>query len=110
MSIENIARNYFKSFENMNIDELSEMFGEHISLKDWNIEAHGKQLVLEANQNIFNSVNTLNVLVDNLYISGQTAIAQLSICVDGEPPLPVVDIIHFDESNRINSIIAYRGN
>ena len=110
MNIENIARSYFKSFENMNIDELSEMFDEDIILKDWNIEAHGKQLVLEANKNIFNSVGSINVLVDNLYVSGRTAIAQLSIHVDGEPALPVVDIISFDESNRINSIIAYRGN
>ena len=56
------------------------------------------------------SVGSINVLVDNLYVSGRTAIAQLSIHVDGEPALPVVDIISFDESNRINSIIAYRGN
>ena len=110
MNLENIARNYFKSFENMNLDELSDMFDEQVTLKDWNIEAHGKQLVLEANENIFNSVDSINVEVSNLYISGQTAIAQLLIYVNDEPALPVVDIITFDKNQNICSIVAYRGN
>ena len=110
MNLENIARNYFKSFENMNLDELSDMFDEQVTLKDWNIEAHGKQSVLEANENIFNSVDSISVEVSNLYISGQTAIAQLLIHVNDEPALPVVDIITFNKNQNICSIVAYRGN
>ena len=110
MSIESIAREYFENFKNMNLSELSAMFNDNVSLKDWNVEAIGKQLVLEANENIFNSVNSLDVTVDNLYVSGKTAIAQLSIYVNEEQALPVVDVINFDENNKITSIVAYRGN
>ena len=110
MTVQDITRDYFKNFESMNLSELSDMFNEEVTLKDWNIEVSGKQSVVEANESIFNSVENIKVAVDNLYISGQTAIAQLSIYINEEPALPVVDIINFDEQNLITSITAYRGN
>jgi len=109
MNIEQTTREYFKNFENMNLSQLSDMFDEAIILKDWNIEVTGKKLVLEANKNIFNSVGNINVNINNLYILEQTAIAEISIQIDGNPPLPVVDIINFND-NSIVSITAYRGN
>ena len=109
MNIEKTTREYFKNFEEMNLSELSNMFDDAIILKDWDIEVTGKKLVLEANKNIFNSVDNIGVVINNLYIVKQTAVAEILIHIDDNPPLPVVDIINFND-NSIVSITAYRGN
>ena len=115
MSIEATARAYFETFQRKDLSALSKMFHEGITLKDWNIQAEGKAAVVEANKGIFDSVETLSVEVQNLYVSGLTVIAELHICVPDEPLLPVVDIITFNpepdgEQYKIESIVAYRGN
>ena len=115
MSLETTARTYFERFERKDLNALSKMFHESITLKDWNIQAEGKTAVIEANKTIFDSVGSLSVEVKELYISGLTAIAELCICIPDEPPLPVVDIITFNPELdggefKIESIVAYRGN
>jgi len=116
MNLEKITRDYFLSFEQKNLDELSDMFHEEVLLKDWNLDLAGKGAVLEANRGIFSSVSKLKVNVENLYTSGMTVIAEISILVNDETtPLPVVDIIkfvkeHSTEDLKIISIVAYRGN
>jgi len=109
MSVENTARTYFSTFEQKNLEALSDMFHENVSLKDWNI-CEGRESVLDANANIFGSVSELRVNVENLYISDMTVVAELSIFADDSPALPVVDIIKFNSDMKIESIIAYRGN
>jgi len=110
MNLEKIARKYFQNFENKDVDSLGAMFHEDIVLKDWNICVDGKQSVLDANADIFNSVDELRVNVENLYISDMTVVAELSIYVNNDPALPVVDIINFNSDMKIKSIVAYRGN
>jgi hypothetical protein len=115
MSLETTARNYFETFEQKDLNTLSTMFHESVTLKDWNIQAEGKAAVVEANKGIFDSVESLSVEVQSLYVSGLTVIAELCICVPNEPPLPVVDVITFspeleDGQFKIESIVAYRGN
>lgn len=110
MNLEETARTYFSAFENKDIDALAEMFHDSVSLKDWNICASGKESVLEANTNIFESVGGLSVRIQNLYVCGLTAIAELLIFVDDADALPVVDIIKFNTVEKIESIVAYRGN
>ena len=115
MSLETTARTYFETFERKDLSALSKMFHECVTLKDWNIQAEGKEAVVEANRGIFDSVETLSVEVQGLYVSGLTVIAELCICVPGEPPLPVVDVITFNSELdggefKIESIVAYRGN
>ncbi len=115
MSLETTARTYFETFENKDLDSLSNMFHEKVTLKDWNIQVEGKSAVIEANKNIFDSVESLSVEVQKLYISGLTVIAELCISVPDEPPLPVVDVITFNSELdngqfKIESIVAYRGN
>tara|TARA_Y100001973_G_C5040232_1_gene252414 strand:- start:296 stop:628 length:333 start_codon:yes stop_codon:yes gene_type:complete len=110
MNIKHTARNYFSKFEQKDLEGLSDMFHENVSLKDWNICVDGKQSVLDANADIFNSVGELRVNVENLYISDMTVVAELSIYVNNDPALPVVDIINFNSDMKIKSIVAYRGN
>tara|TARA_R110002020_G_scaffold472084_1_gene699733 strand:+ start:310 stop:678 length:369 start_codon:yes stop_codon:yes gene_type:complete len=115
MNLEKTARKYFQIFENKDVDSLSAMFHEDIVLKDWNIQAEGKESVLKANISIFESVESLNVCVDELHVSrwegDKTVIAVLSITANGSDDiLPVVDIIKFNSEEEIISITAFRGN
>ena len=111
MDLENIARTYFSTFQNKDLHSLSDMFDEEISLKDWNIFAQGKKFVMEANAEIFNALDKIEVNVLNLYSCGMTIIAEIVISInDADEILPVVDIITFNSDGKIESIVAYRGN
>ena len=52
---------YFAIFSEKDIDGLESMFSDNVCLRDWDILANGKAEVLAANQDIFNSVNTIVV-------------------------------------------------
>ena len=111
MNLEQNARDYFSRFQNKDLDALSEMFDDNISLRDWNISVRGKQPVLDANKNIFESLNKIDIGIENLYQSDNTIVAEILISTDtDEGVLPVVDIITFGANKKIKSIVAYRGN
>ena len=59
-------------FENYNLTDknLSNLFDNEVSLTDWDIKAVGKVDVINANKNIFNSVNTINVDVIETFKKG----------------------------------------
>jgi len=45
-----------------------------------------------------------------MYEQGDTVVAELEILIDGKIIELVVDIIEFNESGKITSIKAYKGN
>ena len=110
MNLREVAIEYFLNFQNKDIDALSEMFHEQVTLRDWEINASGKKLVVAANENIFNSVGRIKIDLENLYINELNVVAELMIHADDNDPLLVVDIIDFDMDYKICSIKAYRGN
>ena len=103
------AHEYFKAWAKKDIAALGCMFDDAITLKDWNISKQGKEQVLLANQAIFDSVQDLEVDIHDISHSGNIVFAQIVIRVNGEI-LPVVDILEFNNSGKIKSITAYRGN
>ena len=74
------------------------------------VRAVGKAAVLLANENIFSSVDTIQVSPTSLYCEGNAIVAELKICVDKKTNLLVVDIIEFNEDGKITAIRAYKGN
>ena len=110
MSLIEISKEYFNTFSNKDLPGLEELFSDNITLRDWEIQAEGKGDVLAANGKIFNAVTNMHVYPLKLYEDGDTVIAELEIIVDNmSTPLKVVDVIVFDEANRIFAIRAYRG-
>ena len=109
MDIKEKSLAYFKSFSDKNLEELQECFSEDIYLRDWDIEAKGIKKVLEANKNIFDSVETINVKPINIYENKNFIIAELEILVNQIDKILVVDIISFDSSFKIQSMKAYKG-
>ena len=100
---------YFNAFERKDITKLRELFDSEIVLCDWNIEVKGVENVLNANANIFNSYQTIQVNVISLYIEKDTAIGELIIILDGTNVIKVVDIIEFTDQGKIKNIRAYKG-
>jgi ketosteroid isomerase-like protein len=106
------ALEYFTAFSNKDLDTLASMFDDHITLRDWEMSAAGKTLVLGANKHIFDSVEIITVTPLKLYQDDNTVTAEISIDVydnDGETTvLKVVDVIEF-VGDKIRSVRAYKG-
>ncbi len=99
---------YFEDFSNKDLAKLSDIFSEKIRLQDWDILADGKQNVLEANKNIFNSVDTISVNLKELYIDKNVATCIIEIVINNEETLKVIDIIKIDTNGKIKEISAYK--
>lgn len=100
---------YFQKFSNKDIEGLSEMFSDDVRLSDWDIMEFGKEDVLKANQNIFDSVETITVKPVNFYYDEDTTFAvEILIVVNEKEILEVVDVISFNEFGLIDSIKAYK--
>ena len=103
-----LVTKYFKDFSNKDLEKLSDIFSEEITLRDWDILAEGKQNVLEANKNIFNSVDTISINLNELYIDDNVAACIIEIVINNEETLKVIDIIKIDTDGKIKEISAYK--
>jgi hypothetical protein len=77
-------------------------------LQDWDILAKGKKQVLEANQNIFDSVKSISVTLNNLYLDKLVATCLIEVFINNEETLKVIDIIKFNDENKIIEVSAYK--
>ena len=107
-NIKDIALSYFKTFSEKNIDGLSEMFDDNVSLRDWDIDKKGIESVLKANLNIFQNVKTINAIPQNIISENNFVFAELKIVVNNDE-LNVVDLIEFNKKGKIISIKAFKG-
>ena len=108
-SLKNLAKDYFKTFSSMNLEKLKLFFDDAIELRDWEICASGLNEVLKANQAIFENVNSIEVNPIEINEINNKVFAELSILINEEDTIKVVDIIEFNEKNKIYSIRAYKG-
>lgn len=100
---------YFETFSNKDIEGLSKMFSDEVTLVDWDISESGIENVINANKNIFKSVETINVIPLKYYSNDDGSYAvEISILINGTETLDVVDVISFDQNGLINSIKAYK--
>ena len=104
----NIVKNYFVAFQNKDLSKLQEFFSPTISLKDWDMSAEGFSQVVLAYQHIFNSVNSINVNVLNIYLDGLVVVAEIEIIINGNALTDVADIFKFDNDFKILAIKAYK--
>ena len=100
---------YFNFFSNKDIVQLSNLFDDDVTLTDWDISAVNKSNVVQANQNIFNSVETINVEVIDISEKDKTFFCQLIITINNLEKIDIIDIIKFNNIGKIKSIKAYKG-
>jgi len=113
---------YFKEFSNQNMEALSEMLSEDVSLTDWNIDVEGKENVIFEIQKIWDGVEHLTIKPVYFYSNDKNWFA-CEILIEGQAVgyyamsewvhgddinLEVVDVIHINDSGLIESIKAYK--
>ena len=107
MDIYTLTWKYFTAFEGKDLGTLTEIYDEQVLLKDWDIECHGAEKVLAANES---SVEDIKVDINRCSVDNmlQTATAEIVINIDGEEIL-VADVITFNNEGKIKNIRAYKG-
>ena len=106
--MKNLIESYFEAFSNKNLDVLEGMFSNEVILKDWDIYAEGKQEVLSANKNIFDSVDTISADLKECYLDGLVAICITQITINKQEVLKVIDVIKFNDEMKIDEVSAYK--
>lgn len=107
---ENLLINYFNFFSKKDLQGLKNMFSDDITLIDWEILESGIENVTKANENIFNSINTIEVTLLNVYKEDNqnNFSCEIEIIINGNELLKVIDVICFDKNDKINLISAYK--
>ena len=106
--MENLIKTYFQAFSNKNIEKLERLFSDEVILKDWEISVEGKKEVLEANKNIFNSVDSISAELNELYLDNLVAVCLIEITINKEDILKVIDVIKFNDEMKIIEVSAYK--
>ena len=106
------AIDYFKSFQEGNIEELSKIYHDDIHLVDWNGQWKGKEEVLNINKGLFDSNMWRNRVVvheiEQPIFRESRVYCKISIDVGGVV-LKVMDVIDFDTKGKITRIEAFNG-
>lgn len=103
-----VIKNYFDYFNSKNIEELSKLFSNEISVTDWETSIRGKQNVLKFYKNLFINFPRINVEVVNIINSKKIVFAELLIKLNENQRLHVVDIIELDVKLNIIKIRAFK--
>jgi len=99
---------YFQCFCKKDVASLEVLFSDSIVLKDWEVEIVGKQNVLNFNQRFFDSVDHIRIDVDRVAVGLDTVIAELKVIINNKIAGAVVDVIEFDQDNKIKEIRAFK--
>lgn len=108
MLLKNIVYTYFKLFETQDIRGLSNLLSDDVCLKDWEINVKSKKAVLFEFDKIFSSIKIIKVTLNQYFESNNSAICIISIGIDNLEALNIVDIITFNNDQKIISIDAYK--
>ena len=103
------ALEYFTTFSEKDTEWLRSMFSDDVVLRDWEIMANGIDEVVDVNQNIFDSIDTILAIPIRVYDNQNTIVAELEITINDEETILVTDILEFDENEKIKEIRAYKG-
>ena len=114
--MEKAVAEYFESWNAKDQLRLGECLCSNARLSDWNISVEGLDEVLKANTNIWQSLPDVHINVEAVYISESSRVAscEITVCLDGEDlgdperVLKVVDILSFDEGQKIVAVRAYK--
>ena len=114
LDLNHACQKYFKAWNTNKESNLIELFTDDIVLEDWEGTHRGKDKVILANKNIFDSVKGISAEPINIDILNNVAYCDLNITVETEnnsDVVRVIDKITFseDEQYKITAIKAYKG-
>ena len=110
------AKEYFDAFNSKDLDRLGELYAEDVKLIDWVSCQYGKEDVLFANKQLFNSYSHLELHhEDSLMYEGDNSVAceiAIILASGNHPGAPerayaIVDVTEFNDEGKISTIKAY---
>jgi len=104
---ESIALKYFESWSNKELPKISELLHEDCRLEDWNTNLNSKTKIIELNKDFFNK-NEIELTINDLVENKNKVWANISIKINNDEYLDVIDILTFSE-NKIIKIKAFKG-
>ena len=96
---------YFKAFNEKDLETLSHLYSDDVTLKDWIGRWETKPMVLEENQNLFTSQPNLSITLNRIENKSNTSYCYISIGLE-DTKLEVLDCIYFNEGGKISHIEA----
>jgi hypothetical protein len=96
---------YFRAFNEKDINVLADLYGEEVILKDWTGKWDGKYSVLSANKELFQSQPNLKITLNRIENKSNTSYCYISILLENTK-LEVLDCIYFNEEGEISYIEA----
>lgn len=107
-SISQVALLYLKSFAEKDLGSLEVLFADNITLSDWEGSLVGKENILNFNKKLFNTINNISVDVVKVAVGQSTVMVELRIVLNNKQAINVVDVIEFDDDNKIQAIRAFK--
>jgi hypothetical protein len=107
--LKQISEDYFRAFQNKDINKIRNLLSLDVSLRDWEFEVTGVNSVISIYERIFKNANVIQVDVFNLNIRESIVMAELCIVIDELPILRVVDVLEYSSNGKIKTLRAYKG-
>ena len=100
---------YLSAYEQKDLERVSDMFADNISLRDWKISVKGKRLAVDETRKNFENADSIEIDVLSTMANEKMVSSELKIVVDKSETLFVVDVLTFNENGKITAIHAYLG-
>lgn len=97
---------YFNAFNSKELSILSNLYASNVELTDWTGAWFGKDSVLEANRQLFET--DFELFVNSSFQLNNITYNQITIRFESEV-IEVMDVIKFNNEFEIESIRAYKG-
>jgi purine-nucleoside phosphorylase len=108
MSLQEKFLYFLDCYARKDIEGISGMLAQDVTLRDWNISVRGREAVEVATKQNFDDADTITIEVLKLYESTRSVAGELRIVVDGTE-LFVIDVIEFDAAAKVAAIRSYKG-
>ncbi len=105
--LKSIAIKYFEYWSNKELSKISELLHDDCKLEDWNINLNSKTKIIELNKDFFNN-NEIELTINELVENKDKVWANISIKINNDEYLDVIDILTFSEK-KIIKIKAFKG-
>jgi ketosteroid isomerase-like protein len=109
MKHQHCFRHFLECYARKDIDGISRMLADDVSLRDWDISVRGRSAVESATRKNFEDAASIEIEVLRVYESPNTVAGELRIVVDEAIELFVVDVIQFHDDGLIGAIRSYKG-
>lgn len=105
--LKQLTQDYIENFNAKDLEALSKMFADKFVLEDPVVKRlESKDKCLKAVSDIFTNYEKLSFSAKNIYVDNKTSFIEFILILDNTR-LEGVDIIEWDENNKISELRAY---